>query len=107
MNVFKNKWIIPMSKTNLVTTFFRARLFEKINTQSRSVFVWDFGNFSMFSDFYTSVKGVKVNRDDCFIEFYICRVGDHNEVLLDLINIPSNCKEVLEYEHPKRAIKRN
>jgi hypothetical protein len=98
---------LPMAKTNLVTTYFRARLFEKRGVQSRSVFVWDFGQFATFNDFYNSVKGVKVNRDDCFIEFYVCRVGAADEVLLESINIPSNCQEVLNYEHPKRTIKRN
>lgn len=96
-----------MSKTNLVTTFFRARLFEKVNIHSRSVFVWDFGQFSTFNSFYNAVKGSQVNRDDCFIEFYVCRVGDPNEVLLEIVNIPSNCVEIISYEHPKRAIKRN
>lgn len=96
-----------MSKTNLTSTFFRARLFERANTQFKPVFVWDFGAFSVFSDFYQLSKKVQAKVGDYKIEFYVCEVGFEREFLLDSVSLPTKSPEVLNYDHPKRYISRN
>lgn len=89
------------AKTNLKTSYFRARLFEG----KRAIFVWDFGTFALFNDFYKSVKGSEVKRDDFRVEFYLCYVCDPREHLLDVITVNEKSNDILKFPHPRRMVR--
>lgn len=90
-----------MSKTNLPTKFFRARLFDG----NKPVFVWDFNLFHCLNDFYKSVHHAEKKTSEARIDFFLCFASDTKEILLDSFHVDIHAYELLNYDHPKRIEK--
>lgn len=89
------------TKTNLKSMYFRARLVEN----NKPVFVWDFGQFSKFNDFYQTIKHCERKDSIARIDYYLCHACDTKEVLLDSFHVDLNSVELINYDHPRRVEK--
>lgn len=90
-----------MSKVSIPNRYFRARLIEN----GKPVFVWDFANFCLFSNFYQTVKRAEINTNGAAINFYLCYASEDKEIFLDSFLINVNAYEMINFDHPRRVAK--